>query len=584
MKPDIAQSGGNTKMAWGSDVVAELLRRLGIRYVCVNPGSSFRGLHDSLVNYLGNDNPKMLLALHEQSVVAIAHGYFKASGEPMAVVLHSNVGLMAGMMSIFNAWCDRVPMLILGATGAVDTALRRSWIDWNHTFRDQAALVRHYVKWDEQPASPRAAIDSVLRTYQKACTMPCGPGYVILDRRLQEDEVEGAVSLPDLRRYQPLAAPAPSPEMIGEAAAMLAAARRPVILMGRVSRLQQDWDERVRLAELLDARVVTDLRMGASFPTEHPLHGGPADLFLSPSDNKLLAEADVILSLDWYDLADTLSQAHSAAKVIHVSVDTQTHNAFSGDHQRLAPVDLAIPLAPDVAVKPLIEALKGSKPAGSSARGRVAPMPPEGAFPATISTLADIGRALSSLREGRTICLARVPLNWPAGSYAFRAPLDYLGYDGGGGVGSGPGMTVGAALALEGSGYVTVGIMGDGEFIGASTALWTAAHYRIPMLIIVANNRSYFTDEIQQETVARQRQRSVQNRWIGQRMDDPPIDMAGIARNLGIDAEGPIEKASDLLDALRRGFEAVEAGKPFLVDVLVDPSRGASFDWLAGHA
>ena len=176
MKPDIAKGGGNSQIGWGSDLIAELLRNLGIKYVCINPGSSFRGLHDSLVNYLGNDRPRMILALHEQSVVAIAHGYYKAAGEPMAVVLHSNVGLMAGMMSIFNAWCDRVPILILGATGAVDTAVRRSWIDWNHTFRDQGALVRHYVKWDEQPASANAAIESVLRTYQRACTAPCGPG------------------------------------------------------------------------------------------------------------------------------------------------------------------------------------------------------------------------------------------------------------------------------------------------------------------------------------------------------------------------------------------------------------------------
>src|SRR4029453_481555 len=213
MKPDIAQSGGNSEMGWGSDLVAELLRSLGIKYVCINPGSSFRGLHDSLVNYLGNDRPQMILALHEQSVVAIAHGYYKAAGEPMAVVLHSNVGLMAGMMSIFNAWCDRVPILILGATGAVDSAVRRSWIDWNHTFRDQGALVRHYVKWDEQPASTNAAIESVLRTYQRACSAPCGPGYVILDRRLQEDALRGEIAIPDIRRYRPSQGAAPSPDM-----------------------------------------------------------------------------------------------------------------------------------------------------------------------------------------------------------------------------------------------------------------------------------------------------------------------------------------------------------------------------------
>jgi thiamine pyrophosphate-dependent acetolactate synthase large subunit-like protein len=188
---------------------------------------------------------------------------------------------------------------------------------------------------------------------------------------------------------------------------------------------------------------------------------------------------------------------------------------------------------------------------------------------------------MSKLREHRKITLARVPLNWPSASYAFREPLDYLGYDGGGGVGSGPGMTVGAALALAGSGRVVVGIMGDGEFLGASSALWTAAHYNIPLLMVVANNRSYFTDEIQQETVARERKRPVGNRWIGQRIDDPAVDLAGLARDFGVAAEGPIEKAGDLEAALARGIAAVEAGKPYFIDVLVDPTRGASFDWLA---
>ena len=335
MKADLAEKQTKPVLGWGSDVVAELLRRLGIKYVCVNPGSSFRGLHDSLINYLGNEKPQMLLSLHEQSVVAIAHGYYKASGEPMAVVLHSNVGLMAGMMSIFNAWCDRVPILILGATGAVDSAVRRSWIDWNHTFRDQGALIRHYVKWDEQPATPRAQIDSVLRAWQAATTAPRGPSYVILDRRLQEDPLSGEIVLPDVARYKPKMAAAPSEEMLARALSMLSKAKSIVMLIGRVSLDRKHWDDRVRLAERLNARVVTDLRMGASFPTEHPLHGGPADLFLSPNDRAAIATADLVLSLDWYDLADTMLQAGGNARLISISIDHHAHNSYSGDHQRL---------------------------------------------------------------------------------------------------------------------------------------------------------------------------------------------------------------------------------------------------------
>lgn len=586
MQVDAIKTGGNRNLGWGSDVVAEMLRRLGIKYVCVNPGSSFRGLHDSLINYLGNEKPTMLLALHEQSVVAIAHGYAKVKREPMAVVLHSNVGLMAGMMSIFNAWCDRVPMLILGATGAVDTNVRRSWIDWNHTFRDQGALVRANVKWDDQPASPQAAVESMLRAYQMACTAPCGPSYVILDRRLQEDALAGEIAIPDVRRFMPIASGSPSADSVKQAAEWLHQAKRPIMLLGRVSPDRVDWDARIKLAEMLGARVVTDLRMGASFPTNHPLHGGPADLFLSPPDRKALGEADVVLSLDWYDLADCMLQVRGGVpgvKVIHVSVDAQAHKAFSGDHQRLPAADLHVAAVPDMIVKPLIARLEGSH--GRSHKAQTvekvdAKMP---ALGDGIPTLTEIGRVLSALRKGHDICLARVPLNWPAGSYHFYEPLDYLGYDGGGGVGSGPGMTVGAAIALEGSGRIPVGIMGDGEFIGAASALWTAAHYRIPVLIVAANNRSYFTDEIQQETVAKDRQRPVENRWIGQRMDDPPVNLAGLARDYGVESEGPVEMAKDLPAALRRGLEAVKAGRPYFIDIRIDPLRGASFDWLSEH-
>lgn len=580
MKADQTVKDAKPVLGWGSDIIAELMRRLGIRYICVNPGSSFRGLHDSIVNYLGNEKPQMLLSLHEQSVVAIAHGYYKACGEPMAVVLHSNVGLMAGMMSIFNAWCDRVPMLIIGATGAVDSAVRRSWIDWSHTLRDQGALVRHYVKWDDQPATPRAQIDSLLRAWQAANTAPRGPSYVILDRRLQEDALDGDIALPDVTRYKPKASAAPSGDVLDRAVALLSDAKNIVILIGRVSLDRGQWDDRVKLAERLNARVVSDLRMGASFPTEHPLHGGPADLFLSPNDKARIASADLVLSLDWYDLADTMQQAGGVAKVISVSVDHQAHNSYSGDHQRLAAVDL------DVAVEPhmMVSALLGRLPGARETLTRPAVAPAVASDPAAMPTLADIGQAMAKLREGRSITLARVPLNWPSASYPFREPLDYLGYDGGGGVGSGPGMTVGAALALAGSGRVVVGIMGDGEFLGASSALWTAAHYEIPMLIVIANNRSYFTDEIQQEAVARERNRPVANRWVGQRIDDPAIDLAGLARDFGVAAEGAIEKVSDLEAALERGIAAVAAGKPYLIDVHVDPSRGASFDWLDDHA
>jgi thiamine pyrophosphate-dependent acetolactate synthase large subunit-like protein len=206
---------------WGSDAIAAMLRALDIPYVALNPGASFRGLHDSLVNYLGNERPQLLLCLHEESAVAIAHGYAKASGRMMGVALHSNVGLMHATMAIFNAWCDRVPMLILGATGPWDAARRRPWIDWIHTSSDQGALVRDYTKWDNQPASVPAAYEALLRAAQIANTAPRGPTYVNLDAALQETKIGPLPALPDVSRYRAPEAVLPKAELIDAAAQLL---------------------------------------------------------------------------------------------------------------------------------------------------------------------------------------------------------------------------------------------------------------------------------------------------------------------------------------------------------------------------
>src|SRR3954469_3716733 len=235
-----------------------MLRALDIPYLALNPGASYRGLHDSIVNYLGNDKPQMLLCLHEESAVAIAHGYARAAERSMGVVLHSNVGLMHGTMAIFNAWCDRVPMLSLGATGPWDAAKRRPWIDWLHTASDQGALVRDYTKWDNQPASVPAAYEALLRAAQIANTAPRGPTYVNLDAALQESKVGALPSLPDPKRFQPPPATVPSQDALQVAAAVLSNAKKPVVLAGRGWRTEAAWKARIAFAEKLQARVLTD--------------------------------------------------------------------------------------------------------------------------------------------------------------------------------------------------------------------------------------------------------------------------------------------------------------------------------------
>ncbi len=560
--------------AFGSDAVADALRSLEIPYIALNPGASFRGLHDSLVNYLGNERPQMLLCLHEEHAVAIAHGYAKVTGRAMAVAVHSNVGLMHATMAIFNAWCDRMPMLILGATGPVDAAKRRPWIDWIHTARDQGALVRPYVKWDDQPASPEAACESLLRAAWLAEVAPKGPTYVNLDAGMQEAKLERPVPAMDAQRYRPKSTSAATPELIAQAAALLAAAKRPFILAGRASRDEQAWRDRVALAEALGARVATDLKIGASFPTDHKLHAGPPGIYPLAEASAALGEADAVLSLDWVDLAGALKSGFGAAppgaKIIHVSLDHTLHNGWSMDYQALPPVDLLLPADPDAVVPALLDAVRalGRKPAALGAK----PVPAVAAASSgdTIHT-DDIAAALRAAAGTLEVTFAHLSLGWSGASWHFRHPLDFLGSDGGGGIGAGPGVTVGVALALKGSGRLVAGVCGDGDFLMGATSLWTAVHYKIPLLIVVANNRSFYNDEVHQERMARMRNRPVENKWIGQRMADPEIDMAGLARAQGALGIGPVTRRDKLQAALAEAIAAVEAGGVAVVDVRIEP-------------
>ena len=306
-KIDRPVPSGVNAAGFGSDVVADALRALDLPYIALNPGASYRGLHDSLVNYLGNERPQMLLCLHEESAVAIAHGYAKVTGKPLAVAVHSNVGLMHASMAVFNAWCDRVPMVILGATGPVDASKRRPWIDWIHTAADQGALIRGFTKWDDQPASPTAAREAMLRAGWIATTAPRGPTYVNLDAGMQEAKLTEPVPPIDAPRFMPDVAGAVPAAALAQAAELLRNAKQPLILAGRVSRDLAAWKARVQLAERLNARVITDLKVAAAFPTDHPLHAGvPGGIAPVPEALEALRAADVILSLDWLDLAGVI--------------------------------------------------------------------------------------------------------------------------------------------------------------------------------------------------------------------------------------------------------------------------------------
>ena len=581
-----ARAGGPEEAApgvWGSDAVADALRALALPYVCLVPGASFRGLHDSVVNHLGNRLPQMLLCLHEEHAVAIAHGWAKVTGRPLGAIVHANVGLMHATMAIFDAWCDRMPVIVLGATGPLDETKRRPWVDWIHTARDQGALVRNYVKWDDQPCSVGAAQESVMRAAQIAATPPHGPVYVCLDAGLQETRLDTPARPPDVERFRPPAPAQPATDLVARAAEWLGTAARPLMLMGRVSRAEDAWRDRIALAEHFGAAVLTDPRVGAAFPTDHPLHGPASGLFLSPEAAAALKSADVVLSLDWLDLSGTLHHAWGAeeigARVIQVSTDQVLHNGWSMDYQRLAPADLYLLCQPEAAVPPLLAAARarGAPADPRRAAPRAAEVAEPGSGPITVARLAG---ALRRAAGTQPVSLLRVPTGWPIGVWHFRHPLDYIGYDGGGGIGSGPGIAVGAALALRGTGRLPVAVLGDGDYLMGLSALWTAANARIPVLVVVTNNNSYLNDEIHQERVAKERGRPVENRWIGQRIADPAPDLAALARGLGIEAVGPVERSEQLAAALTEAVAAVREGAACVVDVRVT----GSYAWTVSRA
>jgi acetolactate synthase I/II/III large subunit len=570
---------------FGSDAIADLLRALEFDYIALTPGASFRGLHDSLVNYLGNKKPKILLCVHEEHAVALAHGYARVTGRPMAVALHANVGLMHATMAIFNAWCDRIPIFMLGAVGPMDAAKRRPWVDWIHTSRDLGALIRGYTKWDDQPGSVAAALEAMVRAYRIATTAPCGPVFVNLDATIQEEASQN-VPQPSLDRFPAAVSGDPPTDAVASVAAMLAKARRPLLMIGRVSSDMGDFQRRVQLAERLDARVLTDLKTGATFPTQHRLHPYAPGLYVSGDAGVLIREADLIVSLDWIDLAGSLRQACGGelpmAKIVQCSVDQYSHNGWNMDYQSLPATDVSILSPPDRLVSCLLAVVaeRSPRPVATAASVSV-PAASAGAATAQVSpaehiSIDELARTTVDALEVHRPSYIRLPLGWPGEYCRFEHPLDYIGFDGGGGIGSGPGMAVGAALALQdqGGGRLPVAILGDGDYLMGLTALWTGVHNRVPLLVIVSNNQSFFNDELHQERVARTRGRPIENRWIGLRMDGPRMNLATLADGQGAVGLGPVRTVADLKQAIATGVARVREGALCVIDVHVAPEYG----------
>jgi thiamine pyrophosphate-dependent acetolactate synthase large subunit-like protein len=575
---------------YGSDLIVDLLKVLGIEYVALNPGSSFRGIHDSLVNYESGrkPNPEIILCCHEEIAVAVAHGYAKVAGKPMAAIVHNVVGLQHASMAIYNAWCDRTPILVMGGTGPMNSSKRRPWIDWIHTALVQGNLVRDFVKWDDQPIGIEAIPSSMLRAYRIAMSDPTGPVYLCFDVTDQESAIEKEIPLPDPSRFRPPAPLQAETEAIKEAARLLSEAQNPVIVADYLGRNNDAVVSLVQLAELLSIPVV-DLGARLNFPNTHSFN-------LTGKNRELIANADVILGLDVMDLFGALVRqdpaTHATApatkpgcKVIHVTLADISMRGWTSDFQELAPVDLPIVANTRVFLPALIEEIRRS--------GKFSKSVVDDRRKALVAQHEEIhARWQSDLKrrwDERPIAPPRLAYEvweaikkedwllvagsfrgWPSRLWTWDKPGLFLGGYGGGGLGYGPAASVGAAIPFRGTDKLCVNLQRDGEMLYTSSAMWTAANTGVPLLNVMTNNRTYYNDEEHQEKIAIARGRPPENKVVGMRMEKPPVDFANLARSLGIAGEGPITEPDQIRPAVERAITIIKKEKrPALVDVYI---------------
>ena len=572
----------------GSDYMVDVIKSLGFEYVCANPGSSFRGLQESIINYGGNRSPEFITNCHEESSVAMGHGYFKAEGKPLAVLAHGTVGLQHASMAIYNAWCDRVPVYIV-IGNYVDAAIRRP-AEWYHGVLDAAAMVRDYVKWDDQPASLTHFGESAVRAYKIAMTPPMAPVLISADAELQESPLGSKTKLAVPRLTMP-AMPQGEAGAVTELARLLVAAENPVLVADRLARTPAAMPLLIELAETLQAAVI-DQGGRMNFPSLHPLNqtqrAAPA-----------IGEADIVVGLEVADFWATVNalrdQLHRStrkvtkpgAKLATVTTGDLYIRSNYQDFRRMADVDLAIAADGEATLPALIEAVRR---ASTGDRKRV--------FQQRGAKLAEASKAARErMREAATYAWDASPLStarvaaevwaqirnedwslvsnyyseagvWPRRLWDFNKPYQWLGHAGGGGIGYGAPSSVGAALANKKYGRFSVSLQTDGDLMYAPGVLWTAAHHRIPLLSVMLNNRAYHQEIMHVQRMCNQRNRGVDRGTMGSTLTDPNIDFAKLAQGLGVYADGPITDPKDLGPALRRAVAAVKRGEPALVDVV----------------
>jgi len=572
------------RLRFGSDLIVDAIKAHEIEYVALNPGASFRGLHDSLVNH-GEGAPELLLCNHENIAVAIAQGYAKAHSpaRPMGVAVHNIVGLLNAARQTYIAYSDRLPIIIMGGTGPLDESLRRPSVDWHHTANVQGNAVRDFVKWDDQPASASSIGDSFGRAYRVAMSEPNGPVYLCYDADLQEAPLPEDFKDPAIERTRLPSLLAPDPVALARAFDVLLAAENPIIITQYLGRNHDAVDALVRLAEKLAIPVI-DIHSRPNFPTGHPLN-------LTGSD--ALESADVVLTLDAKhpDIAamsvNTRTRARrrivpESAKWIDIGFGDREISKWAADYGQfrnadqgiIADTTLAVPMLADLAEERIasrgVERLSERLARHQSAHERLR------------QQWADTARAdwdaapMTTGRLALEVWDAVKDEDWVLSSgtlagqvlkvWNIEHPYQHPGNPRG--PGTQIGMSLGVALAHKGTGRLVVDFQPDGDIMYDAGALWVAAKYEIPLLIVMFNNRAYYQDWMHQIETARLRGTPVERAGVAQDIAGPTPDFAAMARSFGCYAEGPIEDPRVLGPALRRSIEVVKSGRPALIDTI----------------
>ncbi|WP_416841492.1 thiamine pyrophosphate-dependent enzyme [Haloferax sp. DFSO52] len=575
---------------WGSDHVVDLIQAYDFDFVTFNPGASFRGLEESLVNY-GQCVPEIIETPNEGISVAIAHGYAKATDEPALVILHDIVGTLQGSMGLFNAYCDRVPVLALAGGGPARKATRRPWIEWIHTALIQGNLVRDYTKFDDEPAHIDGVAESIIRAYRTANTAPKAPTYVTLDFAVQECELPDGVEVPDLSMYDTPSRPAADPAAIDDAAERLVAADDPAILVDRAGTRPAVVEELVQLAETLGAGVYDSRRYRYNFPNTHSL-----DL----SGTERYRSADVLLAVDVWSLDyrtqkvdhvthETQSLMDNSYDLIDIGLDDYELSSLVPDYCELRETTVSVNADTELALAALRRAVADKLDGDSAAQQRIEDRTAElealhdeqreeweaEAAAAWDEDPISVPRLTAELKEviedDEWVIVNGTLCGWIHRLLEIDEFDQYIGgHSGGAGVGYGIGAAIGGALAYQDSDRIPINLQADGDLMQYLGGLWTLGHYEIPLLTIVHNNGTLYNSTQHRMRLAdhRDRDSSFERALIGTGLKGPTPDYASLAESLGVKGYGPVEDPDELPAVLAAAWEDVQNGTPVLVDVV----------------